>query len=184
MHRPILALLLAAAVVVAVPRSSHAQITSTYGYGALGSDPFASYFGWYLPNQAYQASQPRVEDTINAITVMRQRSAIAARDNVFDTRSRFDIEDEAEFGRATSRGGVRNRPMSAMQTSPFGGNVRGTGPALYFTRTDRYFPTIRPGHGPNRNIAVHRASRGSMGGMGGSVGGGMSIPGSGMPGPR
>lgn len=183
MHRPLLALLLATAVLTAVPRSSHAQITSSYGYGALGSDPFASYFGWYLPNQAYQASQPRVEDTINAITVMRQRSAIAARDNVFDTQSRFDLADEADFGRAIPKG-ARGRPASALQTSPFAGNVRGTGPALYFTRTDRYFPMLRQGHGPNRNIAALRATRGGMGGMAGSVGGSMGIPGGGMPGPR
>lgn len=183
MHRPVLALLFAAVVVIAAPCSGRAQTAATYGAGALGSDPFAQYFGWYLPNQAYQASQPRVEDTINAITVVRQRQAIAARDNVFDTRSRFDIEDDTEFGRAVPRGS-RNRGMMTTQTSPFAQNVRGMGPSLYFTRTDRYFPMIRSGHGPNRNIAALRSARGSAGAMGGAVGGGMGIPGGGMPGPR
>ena len=38
----------------------------------LGGDPFALYYGWYLPNQAYQAAQPSPQDTLNANAVARQ----------------------------------------------------------------------------------------------------------------
>jgi hypothetical protein len=182
MRRPLLGVVLAVALCLLAPRSGRAQGSSL---GTLGADPFATYYGWYLPNQAYQASQPRVEDTINAITVVRQRAAIAERDNMFDTRSRFDLDEEAEFGRYAPRGGARGRPQlggAGASASPFAGNVRGTGPALYYNRTGRYFPTLRTGHGPNRNIAAMRASRGANMGMGGGFGGG--IPGGGVPGPR
>ncbi|MDR3635512.1 MAG: hypothetical protein P4L84_17030 [Isosphaeraceae bacterium] len=182
MRRPLLGFVLVSAFVLLAPGSGWAQTTSL---GTLGSDPFATYFGWYLPNQAYQASQPRVEDTINAITVVRQRNAIAERDSLFDTRSRFDLSDEDELGRYAPKGS-RGRPQGGggggVASSPFAGNVRGTGPALYYSRTGRYFPTLRAGHGPNRNVAVLRSPRGM--GMGGGMGAGGGVPGGGMPGPR
>ena len=42
-------------------------------------------------------------------------------------------------------------------------NARGTGPALYYNRTARYFPGLREGRGPNSNISVGSPRRG-MGG--------------------
>jgi len=183
MRRLVLGFALMLGMSLLAPRSGWAQVGS---FGALASDPFATYYGWYLPNQAYQASQPRVQDTINAITVMRQRSAIAERDGLFDSRSRFDLDDEGEFGgRYSGRGGGAARggrpPVGGQQSgNVFGQNVRGTGPPLYFSRTDRYFPSLRAGNGPNRNISAMRYARGTGGmggGMGGNVGGGMPIPG-------
>lgn len=181
MRRPLLVLVLVSAAWLLAPRSGWAQGTTLPQFGV---DPFATYYGWYLPNQAYQASQPRVEDTINAITVVRQRAAVAERDGLFDSRSRFDLDEEDDFGRYAPRGGARGGggrmggPGGGVAANPFGSNTRGTGPALYYNRTGRYFPTMRTGHGPNQNLARLRSPRG----MGG--GGGMGMPGMGMPGPR
>jgi len=75
----------------------------------LGTDPFSLYYGWYLPNQQFQAMQPRVEDTINNITAVRQFNGLADRAGIFDTGSPFGGEDDLDPLRpyAPARGGMR-----------------------------------------------------------------------------
>ncbi len=171
LRRPVLGLAYLIGISLLLPATSSAQIA---GSATSGVDPFASYYGFYLPNQAYQAAQTRVEDTINAITVVRQQNAMAQRNGLYDARSRFDIDEDQDLFRpyAPTRRGERAGGLTT--TNVFGGNVRGTGPPLYYNRTARYFPTLKQAHGPNRNLMSLR-TRGAGAGIGGMGLPGMSI---------
>lgn len=133
-----------------------------------GTDPFSLYFGYYLPHQAYIAAQPTPLDTINRITAERQFSAITDRAGLYDPISPYGTEETDPLAPyTTSRKGERIAKPSLFATSTTTSNARGTGPALYYTRTARYYPSIRVGQSPNKNLGVHRSSRGGFsGGMG------------------
>ena len=122
------------------------------------------------PNQAYQASQPRPQDTINANAVSRQYSALRDRGELFEPTSPFGGAEEGlePFGPSSPRRGGQTPRASGEHI----GNPRGAGPPEYYNRTARYFPNMRVGRGANRNIAVMR-----RGGMGpGSPTGGSGMP--------
>jgi hypothetical protein len=140
-----------------------------------GVDPFAFYYGYYLPHQAAIAAQATPLDTLNQITAQRQVSALQQRQGLYDPISPYG---EEELDPNTPYSGRRGTERLAhpglfpVTTS----NLRGAGPAAYYGSTRRYFPTIRTGRGPNRNIGVTRRGGGMMGG-GMMGGGGMGMPG-------
>jgi hypothetical protein len=134
-----------------------------------GVDPFAFYYGYYLPHQAAIAAQATPLDTLNQITAQRQVNALQERQGLYDPISPYGEEELDPNKPYSGRRGTERLAhpgLFPVTTS----NVRGTGPAAYYSRTARYFPHVRAGRGPNRNIAVTRRG----GGMGG---GGMGMPG-------
>jgi hypothetical protein len=166
MRCPLWGLAVGLTFLLLAPSDSPAQVVNQ----TLGSDPFSLYYGWYLPNQAYQASQPRPQDTINANAVSRQYSALRDRGELFEPTSPFGGAEEGlePFGPSSLRRGGQTSRASGEHI----GNPRGAGPPEYYNRTARYFPNMRVGRGANRNIAVMR-----RGGMGpGSPTGGSGMP--------
>jgi hypothetical protein len=168
MLRRLLALSVAVAVCSLVPAPpAGAQVLGT------GVDPFSFYYGYYLPHQAAIAAQPTPLDTINQITAARQLNAMSERAGLYDPISPYGEEELDPQRPYSGRRGTERRARPgpfAVSTS----NVRGTGPAVFYSRTAQYFPQIRTGRGPNRNIAVtRRAGGGGMGGGMGGFGGGM-----------
>ena len=150
MRRPMIGLAVALGFALLTP-SSPAQ-----GFGNF-SDPFTAYYGFYLPHQAAIAAQPTPMDTINAVTAARQYSAPANRSGMFDPVSPYGMDDPDIFSSGGPGGRGRGAPLS---TAAMNSNARGTGPALYYNRTARYFPGLRQGRGPNRNISVGSSRRG------------------------
>lgn len=152
-------------VALFVPASrAQAQI----GVGGVGSDPFSFYYGYYLPHQAYIAAQPTPLDTINANTITRQQAAVTDRASLYDPISPYG-DDPDLLNPLSQRGRERLAKIQG-----FSSNIRGTGPAPHYSRTERYFPGLRTGRGPNRNIAMPRYSR--FGGFGGGGVGGLGMP--------
>ena len=127
MHRPMIGLAVALGFSLLAP-ASQAQ-----GFGNF-NDPFTSYYGFYLPHQAAIAAQPTPMDTINAVTAARQYNAPTNRTGMFDPVSPYGMEDPDIFG-----AGGRGRGQT-MSTPSMNSNARGTGPAIYYNRTARYFP--------------------------------------------
>jgi len=173
LRRPLVALAIALAIGLLAPADrAEAQLLGAGG----GLDPFNFYFGYYLPHQAYVAAQPTPLDTINQITAARQFNAVTERAGLYDPISPYGGEElDPLRPYAPSRGGERlAKPHTfAGATS----NSQGSGPAIYYNRTARYYPALRTGRGPNRNIAAVRGSRGSIGAGGGGMPGGFSGPG-------
>jgi len=149
MRRPMIGLAVAFGFFLLAP-ASQAQVGNF-------SDPFTFYYGFYLPHQAAIAAQPTPMDTINAVTAARQYNAPTNRTGMFDPISPYGIDDTDIFG-AGGRGRGAAKSSPAMNS-----NARGTGPALYYSRTARYFPGIRVGRGPNRNLSVGHTRRGGGG---------------------
>jgi hypothetical protein len=142
-----------------------------------GADPFSLYFGYYLPHAAAVAATPTPLDTINQLTAARQFQAVTDRAGLYDPISPYGEQDIDPLRPSGDRKGERMvRPQQfAVATS----NARGQGPALYYNRTARYYPQLRVGRGPNRNLGAVRSGRG--GGVGGGMMGMPSMP---SPGPR
>ena len=180
MRRRLLIQAAAAALFVLAPGS---QAFAQIGGIGVGADPFSFYYGYYLPHQSYIAAQPRATDAINQVVANRQYNAQTDRAALYDPISPYGDEDADPLRPyAPRRGGDRSaRPTTGNATS-FGSagssTMMGNGPATYYSRTARYFPTLKAGRGPNRNVAVVRGGRGGGGGM-------PSMPGMpGLPGPR
>lgn len=166
MRRPLLGWVAALAVFTFAPTDR--------AFGQLGgvtSDPFSFYYGYYLPHQQAIANQPRVTDTINQIVARRQYTAQSDQTSLYDPISPYASGETDQFDprgadRRSSRSGGRGQSFS------YGGggdpgNLRGNGPASHYKRTERYFPTLRSGRGPNMNLSAVRGRGGS------NFGGGM-----------
>jgi len=136
-------------------------------------DPFAFYYGYYLPHQAAMAAQSTPLDTINQITAQRQFAALNERKGLYDPISPYgDDELDPQRPYSANRGGER---LSRPHTFPVStSNQGGIGPGLYYNRTAKYHPHLRTGRGANRNLGVSRRGGGMGGGMGGM--GGMAGP--------
>jgi len=133
----------------------------------IGTDPFSFYYGYYLPHQAAQAAQPRAIDTINQIVATRQYNAQTDRTQLYDPISPYGDEESDPL--KPYSGSARRGPGSQPSSFGFGSASTvssGNGPAVYYNRTARYFPSMRTGRGPNKNLTAHRQGRGSGGGMG------------------
>jgi hypothetical protein len=185
--RRAICVLAAVIAVSALAEVGHAQAVNNPGGF---SDPFFLYYGWYLPQQNALANQPRIEDTINYNVGQNQVYAQTNRAGLYDPNGgygRFDPNPSGDpFDPSMRAGGGMGRVgMGRMRGTVPTSNANGSGPPMYFNRASQYYPSMRSGRGPNRNLAVvtRGARRGggpSMGaGMGGGMGGGM-----GMPGPR
>lgn len=165
--------------VALVPAS--AQTTTTLPGGGLGNiatDPFTFYYAYYLPNQQIQAMRPTPMDTINQAVVDRQYYAQTQRQSLTNPISPYAEDYDPLRPYSRQQGNERiARPYRFAQNSS---NSSGLGPALYYNRASQYFQGMRPGRGPNKNVAVtRRGGRMGGGGMGGMGGGGMGMPGMG-----
>jgi hypothetical protein len=156
-RRRILALAAALAVALVLPTSrAQAQIL-----GTGGADPFSLYFGYYIPHQAAIAAQPNALDTINQITAARGYAAVTDRAGLYDPISPYGDEDLDPLRPVGSRRG--GEKLAHPQLNPGAtSNARGTGPAMFYNRTARYYPQIRTGRGSNRNLAVTRTRGAGM----------------------
>lgn len=165
MRRPVLGWVLALSVLTLAPAGN----AWAQGPGIL-SDPFSFYYGYYLPHQAAQAAQPRAIDPINQVVANRQYTAQTDRSQLYDPISPYGDEDADMFSPYGGGGGGRRGGM----TSPSGArsgqgvgygytasNIAGNGPSLYYNRSARYFPSLKPGRGPNRNLAPMRGRAGA-----------------------
>jgi len=148
-------------LVVALSFSVLAPASRAQGFGNF-NDPFTFYYGYYLPHQAAIAAQPTPMDTLNAITAARQFNAPTNRNGMFDPVSPYGA-DESDLFAPGARASGRARP-SSRSSFTLNSNARGTGPALYYERSAGYFPTMRPGRGPNRNLTVISPRRGGSDG--------------------
>ncbi len=169
-----LAAALTCVILLPVPQAS-AQGVGPSG----GGDVFSFYYGYYLPNAAFVASQPKTIDTLNQITQIREFNAQTDRTSLYDPISPYAEEDD----KFSSRGAKAGRGGGRSGDGRFGTSMlRGNGPSQYYGRTAQYFPTLRSGRGPNRNLATLRRrggggmGGGGMGGMGGMMGGGGGMP--------
>jgi hypothetical protein len=172
--------LVAVSAVSAWANPGRAQVPAASGF----SDPFFLYYGWYLPRQAALADQPRIQDTISANVAAQQVYAQTNRSSLYDPNGgygRFDPNSTYDPFNPASQGGPRPRsgtPMPKMRSGTPTSNINGQGPAIHYNRTAQYYPSIRQGQGPNRNVSM--AGRGVR--RGASFGAmGMPSP---MPGPR
>ncbi len=167
--------LAAGVVVLSWASGAGAQVN---GIGGSNGDPFFLYYGWYLPQQAALANQPRVQDTIQANVAANQAYATTNRSNLYDPNGgygRFNpYAAEGDVGAGVG-GAARVAGAGRMRSSVPTSNIRGQGPPLYYNRTAQHYPSMRVGQGPNRNLAV--AGRGAR-----RTAGVPSMPS--MPGPR
>jgi hypothetical protein len=153
--------------VVALAVLGLASANEARAQAGVGSDPFSFYYGYYLPHQAAQAAQPKAIDTINQIVATRQYTAQTDRAQLYDPISPYGAEEDDPLRPYSSTG----RPGSGGKATSYGyggsnSAINGNGPNLYYNRTARYFPAMKPGRGPNRNLAALKGSR-NMGGGGG-----------------
>jgi hypothetical protein len=165
--------------VTLAPTLAPAQTAATPGVnlGNILNDPFTFYYAYYLPNQQVQALRPTPNDTINQAVVNRQYYAQTHRESLYNPISAY-AEDYDPL-RPYSRQQGKERIAHPYRFTQRSSNSDGSGPALYFNR-NQYFSGLRPGRGPNANLARVRSGR--YGGMGGGGGGGMGMVGMGMPG--
>lgn len=161
MRRAFFGLAALAALALATPSQAYAQ------FNGLGGDPFSLYYGYYLPHAAAIAAQPTPMDTINQNVAQRQRDAMTDRSSLYDPVSPYGDSDDDPLAPYSGRRGTSNRLRQGSAISHGRENVRGSGPAMFYNRTARYFPELRVGRGPNQNLAVTKRGRG---------GGGMSMP--------
>ncbi len=131
----------------------------SYGQ-TLGADPFSLYYGYYLPHQAAIAAQATPLDTINAATAARLPMAGADRPGLYDPVTPLGEEDYDPLRPYSSRRGTERMakphvfPSNTTSARGLRGRVN-----LYYGRAERYHPTVRPGYGPNKNLAVTRSGR-------------------------
>jgi hypothetical protein len=176
---------------ISLSGQAYAQLGSGVGLnpGGLLNDPFTFYYAFYLPNQQLQALRPTPNDSINTAMMARQYYAqTEQRRSLYNPISPYaegNYDPLRPYSQQTER--VARPYRFAIDPS----NADGTGPSLYYNRTNQFFPTLRDGRGPNANVATTRRGamgtgtprRGSgIGGMGGMGMGGMGMPGMGMPG--
>jgi hypothetical protein len=165
--------------VALAPGLARAQATLPgVGLGNIASDPFTFYYAYYLPNQQMQSMRPTPMDTINQSVIDRQYYAQTQKQSLYNPISPYAEDYDPLRPYSRQQGNERiARPFHFAQNSS---NSDGSGPGLYYNRAAQYFQGMRPGRGPNRNVAVTRRGRmgGGMGGMGG-MGGGMGMPGMG-----
>ncbi|WP_422926672.1 hypothetical protein [Singulisphaera sp. PoT] len=125
-----------------------------------GVDPFSLYYGYYLPHQAAVAAQSTPLDTINAATAARVPATGADRPGLYDPLPALGEEDYDPLRPYSSRKGKERGaaphlyPSNTTTARGLRGKVN-----MYYSRTDRYYATTRPGYGPNRNLPVTRSGR-------------------------
>lgn len=123
------------------------------------NDPFTLYFGYYLPHQAAVAAQSTPLDTINAAQAARQVAAAADRTGLYDPTNPYEEEDFDPTRPYRRPGRERLLRPHTFSSSTTNHRMRGVGAGPYYGRTSQYYPTLRPGMGPNRNLSVARNSR-------------------------
>jgi hypothetical protein len=150
--------LAAFAVVAAWSNTSSAQTSGGF------DDPFFLYFSYFLPRQAALAAQPNVNDTINQNVANNQVNARTNRSGIYDPNGGYGAFDNYDPNDTFERpGGARgiNQSRRGFRGLP-STNIAGRGPALYYNRAAQFYPSLRNGTGPNRNLAV--TGRGVRGG--------------------
>jgi len=172
MRRSILGL----AVVLGFATSTPTVSAQTPGTGF--SDPFFLYYGFYLPRQAALAAQPSTPSMVNDVAAQRQSYALADRQGLYDPVSPFGMDqydpNNPFGGRNRGPAPLPRLPQHFISPRPSNGaNLNQS-----YGRTNRYFPSARPGSSGNRNIVGgSRYARGSGGMAGAAAGGGFGFPG-------
>ena len=115
-------------------------------------DPFVAYFGFFLPRQAALAARPGPEMSINEISAARQVMPLTERAGLYDPPAGIGNDVYDPNHPFANRGSVR---ASRLQPSGISNtNINGAGPRDYYHRTQRYYPSLRNGRGPNSYIAT------------------------------
>jgi hypothetical protein len=141
--------------------------TARAQFGPGFNDPLSLYYGFYLPRQAALAAQPTTQSMINDVTAQRQNYALADRQGLYDPVSPFGL-DQTDPSNPFGRRGPA--PLPRLPNPRQLANPRpasnGVAPVTHYGRADRYYPSYRPGSGPNRNVVgAGRFARGGGGGM-------------------
>jgi hypothetical protein len=156
--------------------------------GALGSpgvldDPFAFYYGVFLPNQMLQTMRPTPLDSVNNAMVARQYYSQTDRRGLYNPISPYADQSSNPLQPFSAQGKERmSRPFRFSQ-DPSNGD--GMGPSLYYNRAAQYFPGLAGKDTRYSNSYAYTGSRGRGGrgmggrGMGGGGGGGMGMGGMG-----
>ncbi|WZO96996.1 hypothetical protein EP7_004008 [Isosphaeraceae bacterium EP7] len=130
----------------------------------FSNDPFALYFGFFLPRQQALANQPGPEATINENVAARQSYAVTNQGSLTDPGNPFagaddPFSDSGVFA-GTRRPGERMPRLSSTRSLPFN-HVNGAGPPQHYNRVVHYFPNARTGRGANQYVApAHRRTTG------------------------
>ena len=149
------------------PRTLIALFIALFGVASRGeaqfingnNDPFSLYYGYLIPQQAYQASLPKPIDTVRAYSELSQARSLSAQAGLLnpgslsaaggsDPLSEFGGLNRTSRSPSTYSGGVINQ------------NLGGTGPSSYFGRHSTYFPTIRTGRNASQAATLSTGSRG------------------------
>jgi hypothetical protein len=152
------------------------------------ADPFALYYGFYLPRQAALAAQPQPEDNLRDVAAQRQYSALRERaglDQPVGVLGEDDLDPYRPFGSA--RGRSAGMKAAVTRDGRSNTNLRGGGHPSYFNRglAKNYFPGHKSGiaaaapRAPTpRTMGLSGALRPpGRGGMGGAGGMGMGMGG-------
>ncbi len=134
--------------VAGLGQSARAQ---TLGGAALFNDPFLAYYGYFIPQQLYQASRPRVEDTVQQFSAARQYTALTDRAGLYDPIGALGVDEDPLRAFGSSSGSSRlprTSPMGLVNT-----NLTGSGPGGYYNRVNNYYPTLRMGRGGNGGLS-------------------------------
>jgi len=147
-------MLLGSAVLLGLSLTASTGRAQDFGSG----DPFFLYYGFFLPRQAALAAQPGPEVGLQQNQMNRAAMALTDRAGLYDPIRDIGA-DELNSGTPFAGRSGRNRLATTAPTGLMTTHIRGTGPAGYYNRTGRYYPTMRTGRG-----------RGAMAGGGGGGG--------------
>jgi hypothetical protein len=177
--RATLGVIVATGSLICLPSPARAQGFLGGGAGNF-TDPFAFYYGVYLPNQQLQSLRPRPIDALNQAVAQRQYYSQMDRRALYNPIS---VGDKSYDPLHPYSGQNQERKAPAFRFAQDPSNLDGTGPSLYYGRAAAYFPglasPVRSGRAPNANVYGRtsnalrrpRALSGGGGGGGGGMGG-------------
>lgn len=163
-----------------------AQPVSAQQFGFSGADPFFLYYSYYLPSQMQMSVQSSMGPSamIQANDALRQEYALRDRAGM-GAGSGFSAYLDAldsggpDMDPTTSFSLMRQREKRLLRRMSGGvpsSNMDGRGTRHFRSgMASRYYPKMKLGYAPNKNLAItRRTGRFSgmmMGGMGGGMGG-------------
>ncbi|HEU5116791.1 MAG TPA: hypothetical protein VFT74_08970 [Isosphaeraceae bacterium] len=144
MRRILILGLMSLGAVAGLGQSAKAQ---SVGAAALFNDPFLAYYGYFIPQQLYQASRPRVEDTVQQFSAARQYTALTERSGLYDPIGALGIDEDPFRAFGSSSRLPRTYSLGLVNN-----NLTGNGPGGYYNRVNNYYPTLRMGRGGNGGL--------------------------------
>lgn len=142
-------------ILVAVVAAASATASSARAQSGF-NDPFALYYGWYLPSQASLAARPTVENNLRFYSAQRQANVLADREDPFRDNRIIGI-DELDPNRPLAGVGRPRRmiPHSGISNS----NLRGSGVAGYHNSVTNYYPGLANRAGSSTSAAPMNVGR-------------------------